>query len=192
MYISKEELEYEKEFERKKIKMRDLLFTKEYIEWFEKFVSRYQDFEVQDIIDVLDDEEDIKNAKNLGWFYENIETYMKENYIWPELDERIGTKFIYYIKYNDITYELIGLLPSNHFGHLHIRISQEVSSKVIDFNDIMLGIEQPNTERIRKNLQEETKRLKEIFKARNNELIDYTDKEKCKKNILKKERSRRG
>ncbi len=191
MYISKEEFEYEKEFERKKIKMRDLLFTKEYIEWFEKFVSRYQDFEVQDIIDVLDDEEDIKNAKNLGWFFENIEKYMRENYISPELDERIGTKFIYYIKYNDISYELIGLNPVN-FGHLHIKISQEVSSKFIDFNDIMLGIEQPNTERIRKNLQEETKRLKEIFKSRNNELTDCTDKEKCKKNILKKERSRRG
>lgn len=192
MDISEEEIEYIKKLERKKRKMRDLLFTKEYIEWFEKFVSRYQDFEVQDIKDVLDDEEDIKNAKNLGWFYENIETYMKENYISPELDERIGTRFIYYIKYNDITYELIGFNPSNPFGHLHIRISQEVSSKVIDFNDIMLGIEQPNTERIRKNLQEETKRLKEIFKARNNELIDYTDKEKSKKNTLKKERSRRG
>ena len=124
----------------------------DYINWLEKYTEKCPRFTNNDILNDKKNKsiEDIEKINLLGFFYNVISKYAKENYIY-EINNSDNSGY-YKIKYNNIGYE-IGYMKSQKVIFFCSRIIN-IDNNFIDFNDILTNNKQPFTEEIDKILEE--------------------------------------
>lgn len=127
-----------------------LLESDEYINWLEQFTIKYPGFSDNDWLHhkkKLPKRDEI-NVEKLILFFEKIETYANNNYIYPNSTSNYN--YSYNIKHNNIGYN-IGIVFGQGGWCFCNRI--EPKDDFIDYNDIKNNIEQNNTKVIKERLE---------------------------------------
>lgn len=137
-YIAKEKVKREK--------IKSMMSNTAYIEWLNKFTQdkdRFSDNEWLYFPEKIS-ESDRENVEKLCLFYEGIDEYSQQNYIYP-----IPCEFgdFYRVKLNDFCFE-IGVLVGQGTLFFFKKASLEDEKEFIDFNDIMIGKKQYNVDQI--------------------------------------------
>lgn len=127
-----------------------LMSNTNYLDWLIKFTQDKEKFCDDDWLYFPEriNDNDKENVDNLCLFYEGINKYAKENYIYP-----IPCEFgnYYRIKLNDIGFE-IGILIGQGTVFTCKRVPVEKEQEFIDFNDIRMGKKQESVDQINTSL----------------------------------------
>ena len=137
-YISKEKLKSEE--------IKGMMSNTAYIEWLNLFTQDKGGFSDDDWLYFPEkiSEFDRKNVEKLCLFYEGIDNYAQQNYIYP-----VSCEFgnFYRVKLNGFGFK-IGILVGQGTVFFFNKDSLEKDKDFIDFNDIMTGKKQDNVDQI--------------------------------------------
>lgn len=127
-------------------KIKSMMSNTDYIEWLIQFSKDKEGFLDNDWLYFPEriNNTDRENVQNLSLFYEGIDRYSKENYIYPTPCD-FGN--IYRVKLNNFNFE-IGCLNGQGSVYFFNKTSQETNEDFIDFNDIIIEKKQDNVNRI--------------------------------------------
>ena len=127
-------------------KIKSMMSNTDYIKWLKQFTQDKDGFCDNDWLYFPEkiSESERENVENLCLFYEGIEKYAEQNYIYPILCE-FGN--FYRVKLNDFSFE-IGILVGQGTVFFFNKTSLENEKEFIDFDDIMIGKKQDNVEQI--------------------------------------------
>lgn len=188
-YVEKER----KRLEERKNKVKEIVSNTDYINWLQKFTLIYPNFRSNDFFNNNKiSDSDKENVNNLMLLFEAIYNYSHDNYIYA-LKESDFTEY-YRVKYNNVGYEF-GIITDQKTLFFCKRVNQ-IDDTFIDFNDILLGKKQKNTEYIEKRLielsniisyfYEQDIPLKAIKTTINDTLFDIEEKNKQKVKLLRR------
>ena len=147
----KEELEkwaekYIAEQQAKNKKIQDMMANTDYVKWLTEFTQDKEGFSDDQWIYFPEkiSPNDRENVEMLNLFYEGIDKYAKQNYIYPTQCD-FGN--FYRVKLNSFGFE-IGVLAGQGTAFFFKKISLESDKRFIDFNDIMNKNQQNNVDKI--------------------------------------------
>ena len=152
-------------FERLKIseaKRKEMFSNTNYVKWLESFTIEHPVFSDDDWLYFPEkiSQEDNEKVKNLHLFYEGIELYAKNNYIYPTKCDFGG---YYNIKLDNISYE-IGMLVGQGTLFFCNRKPIDKDLEYIDFNDIMADKKKDGVDVITEQLKDLSDKILELHK----------------------------
>lgn len=108
----------------------EIVKNDDYMKWLENHIQNnnmlFNTYELNNTIDQ-------HQASRLPEFFSAIQLYAIRNYLWP-VDTTYGSK--YYIKYNDITYE-VGYITDEKVFYFVKRLPEDEKVVAIDFEKIV-------------------------------------------------------
>ena len=147
-----EELLEKEKYKEKKTK--ELLSDYSYIEWLVNYTNEKKSF-------FSDDNEKDENVKNLEYFFNGIDKYASDNYIYS-IPNEFGE--YYNIKYNNIGLE-IGYIAGQGIYFYCNKVQIDNEDKFIDFDYIITNKKQPNTVYIEQSLNKINNIIIELYNS---------------------------
>jgi len=154
---------YKVQQEAENIKIQAIFSNNNYINWLESFTVEHQSFSDDDWLycPEIISQEDRENVTNLRLFYEGIERYAKDNYIYPPECDYGG---YYNIKFENCGYE-IGMLEGQ--GTIVFFCNRKEFNKdleYIEFEDIASNKKRNTTDIIAQQLEDLSNAVLELYK----------------------------
>lgn len=147
----------EERMEEAKIKI--IMSNPEYIKWISDFTKDKEGFSDEDLYFFKGSEKE--NIEKLGLFYKGIDTYAKENHIYPELNE-YGS--YYKVKYNNVGYQVGSFEGQGTTVYYLTKSTLKNNEDFIDFNDILSNKKQDNVDLINFTLKTLSSDIKKAYK----------------------------
>ncbi len=123
-----------------------MMANQSYLEWLTQFTKDKEGFSDEDWLYFPEriKDSDKANVEKLGLFYDGIDNYAQQNYIYP-LPCEFGN--FYKIRLNEIDFE-IGMLVGQGTVFYCKKVKVENEQEFIDFNDIMTNKKQEQVAKI--------------------------------------------